>query len=665
MSLKQILWNHQLYQVVMYIHDPKKNTDVQWTLNMQSDRMQNDYQNFLHHLSSNTERVKTMFKMKLTSPAYANLLQPTKVSEEGMEDFIFAFTLLGADVNLTKPSNVRKIPEYMINPRITFHVPHGTEMMNQKPRGSAYVSCSTAGGPRYHEYSFLEAVMVLISVFEIRIYFAFVATYVAPPIILGLLYHFLLKQKIKKEYMVSWHPFSWGIRALIWQAGDRKFNSSRFGWTTFMVVPWLLVAIIISYVFQNHVLSVTGTSGRLIYPWNVLEIQYNSGVTLVTDNERLSMDLNSYLHADSFKDIAYQVGRNGSITYISWADRVKTVAKLIGHRCSGSWQPVKFGKVRYWDLRFVSRYVGTALRSEMRGWVIEKLVGNSILYRLGVLDGESGIFGKWRESLERLREYEPIFDAGGRWIVRINMSMNIKYLFYFGAAGFVVALVIWIAEWVFFKAYTQPRRKWKKKMDDIRKVLVVDQLGKSNDLEEGSINSSGGIDEEIVNQAALLVTEQRSLLVGQMLTNLVEDENEKASTVVDEAFVEELVTEGENIEISTEVEGIAEDDDRFDKLEIQENVDTQDDSSGVTVLLEEIEGNQDEPQLEGLVDVQTSFEGENLAVATNESTEITIGVPRSESRVSFAEPLESIIETKFEMGYEDMPNNLTNTADGF
>ncbi len=205
-SLKRFLWGYQLYQVIMDIHDVRKNKDVRWALSSQSDGLHPGYQ-----LASKINRVKKMFKMDFTSPAYANLVQPTKVSEEGMENFMFAFTLLGGDVNLTTPSYEKRIPTYMVNPRITFNVREGTVMMDRKPKESAYVSCSFAGGPTVQKYSFQEAVFQLISIFEPRIYFGLIATYVAPPILLGILYHFLLKKRIEKKYWVSWHPFAWGF----------------------------------------------------------------------------------------------------------------------------------------------------------------------------------------------------------------------------------------------------------------------------------------------------------------------------------------------------------------------------------------------------------------------------------------------------------------------
>lgn len=137
----------------------------------------------------------------------------------------------------------------------------------------------------------------------------------------------------------------------------------------------------------------------------------------------------------------------------------------------------------------------------VRGWMIAHWVDNRILRRLEALEGASGIVAKWREVLKGIKGNGLWRDFIGLTFVNvIGLRWNILYLFFGGIAALGVALLVWIAEWVFYAVYTRPRRKWQKEMELVRKRIFSEQMQVTSESGRGSVSSCESLEDQMLDQ---------------------------------------------------------------------------------------------------------------------------------------------------------------------
>lgn len=380
-DLKPIVYKMRrtfLDQVVADVNDFSKNKDIMWSIQnidvsyIPHDMTMNNILNMEDEIRlqiNHGQWIQTIMQRGLT-PSPTEGLEIVRNYGKGVENYIFVFTALGADIKVQEFGGYLAPTNLEFRPTIIFDVRNGPILTEKIRKKLGFVTCSKIGGPIYKSYTFLETVQNLLAIFDTKVYYAAMLAYVLPAVVLGVLYHCLLKKRIKKEYWITWHPFTWGLRALIWQAGNRRFNSVRFGWTTFMVVPRLMVAVIISYVFRSHVFKAIGQNGRVIHPGNPIKAMYDSGVTLVTDNYRLASFVPQLVRQRADWQMINDMKQNGNIAFISWMDNIDKIADGIGWGCRNLWGPPKVGYVGTWDFYFLGgiytyiwdgRNVGTRL----------------------------------------------------------------------------------------------------------------------------------------------------------------------------------------------------------------------------------------------------------------------------------------------------------------
>lgn len=487
----------------MDIQSLENNRDIQWSIGFTRSSTRN----------LNGKRIQDLLKNNTILMGNLDILLPSKVSEEGMRNFLYAFTALGTDINVTEFNNPQKLPEsFKTQPQITFDVENGPIMMDRDSKQFGILSCSRNGTPTYQRYTFQEAVVNLLSIFEKRVYLAIFLSYGVPAFVLGIIYHVILKKHFRKNSWIKWHPFTWGLRALICQAGDRTLSSLRFGWTTFLVIPWLLMAVVLSHTFRGKVLSVVGMSGRLMYTFASVGEMYQSNWSVITDIVMLAMEEKRYGRFERYEDIAYMVAKNDSITYLSGYERVLAVANIIGQTCNSV--PLKVRKVYFWELYFFGWSVIDKMRTDRSGWMISNVFDQRLFAKLSRLEYDSGMVGKWNQVIKRASKFEGTsnFKVDG-YARPLCLMSNVLYLFYFGGSCLGGAILVWFLECIADKIF--PRKKPVKRSASQKPVLQDIQL-EVGDPENGYTEPSGNLDENLINKAIALVEERRrSLAYGK------------------------------------------------------------------------------------------------------------------------------------------------------
>lgn len=194
-------------------------------------------------------------------------LMATSKHEEGLENYVYAFSVIGPgtntclddDFNLGKPSK---------SPTIFFDVrdERATLFVIKNEVTSRVITCSEQLKASYRltdEQVFRQ----LVDMFEWRVWLTIGILYPGVGLLFGLLYCCVArcthgKNKSFPKYL-SAPPFRVGLWALINQVEDRSVNGKPFGFMAWVVGLQLLVAVVLNQAFRGTNLLSFGSS-RLI-----------------------------------------------------------------------------------------------------------------------------------------------------------------------------------------------------------------------------------------------------------------------------------------------------------------------------------------------------------------------------------------------------------------
>lgn len=298
-----------------------------------------------------------------------------------------------------------------IMPMILFEEFDGQFMVRKVINQFGFITCSSKGKPDFKDITMLNVVFQFLSAFSTEVYMGIGITYILISyVILGFTYHFLLKPNIHVERRLTWHPFWWGLRALLRQSDNRRWNSERFGFMTFVAYPLSQASLIFSNGFERNILRVIG----MVAIFNPFVFEDTTILNLTNQGLKILPSRTALDHYHR-NEIPFQLQKllqnNRALVYLSYLEDIDEYYDKIKTRyCMPGW--VRRGIVR--DRR----------RTTMFGWNIYMWADNRILKRFTVVEAESGIMHRLLSKKSKRQD-----TSNNNNINALNMHSNLRYVF--------------------------------------------------------------------------------------------------------------------------------------------------------------------------------------------------------------------------------------------
>lgn len=250
--------------------------------------------------------------------------------EEGLENYVYAFTVIGASTNTTLEVDLNS---HRLSPMVIFDMnDRFVPFVIKTEITSKIITCSEKLKFSYR-LTDMQVFRDLVTIFEWRIWLGIGISYPGVGLLFGLLYCGLArcnhrKKKVFKKYLRA-PPFRVGTWALINQVENRSVNGKPFGFMGWIVVPWLLIAVILNFAFRSENLLNFGRS-RVIM-WNIWRLTpsvlQSHNISVFTDDRDVSKDyvILPFPVQGNYEKIANHLAMDKSVALISASDRVDTL----------------------------------------------------------------------------------------------------------------------------------------------------------------------------------------------------------------------------------------------------------------------------------------------------------------------------------------------------